>query len=555
MPIISWIGKESVVNHDKDVPFRLLTKIKEKSIDGSDNLIIEGDNLESLKSLLPFYQGRIKCIYIDPPYNTGAEHWIYNDNVNSPKIKQWLGKVVGSENEDLTRHDKWLCMMYPRLKLLKDLLRDDGIIFVSIDDNEFSNLQLIMNDIFEENYLGTLYVQVRYPDKTLVEDMDIQKLIEMVLVYGKSPKATINRRIEKYSVEKFVWKIDELEDPTTVQIADKTVKIFKKGQYKIIEDKPSKYNLKEIWASGKILDGNSSGRFFRDHLIPRQRQDELGTLYKVYGIGDDIYDYRYFTGPKKDTATKGKYYQGIPKEIFQNIESHMNSLPIENFLNYADAFGNCRLEGGVEFRSGKKPVVFLQHLLEMALKEDEDNIVLDSFAGSGSTAHAVLKLNKEKNRHNKFILVELEDDICQTKTYTRALNVINQYSSSTDAKEVGVKEGFQYCVLDKMLFDKDGKITKMCTFEDLASYIFFTETKMVIDKNNINESFIGEYNGIKYYLLFNQKNKNILDNRFLKKLHKNGNKIIYADKCTMDEINLEVYNIVFKQIPYEIRRF
>ena len=129
MPILNWIGKDAVVNHDKDVPFRLLKKNKSKSVGDSENLIIEGDNLEALKALLPHYQNKIKCIFIDPPYNTGNENWVYNDNVDSPKIKKWLGKVVGGEDEDLSRHDKWLCMMYPRLKLLRKLLRNDGLLF------------------------------------------------------------------------------------------------------------------------------------------------------------------------------------------------------------------------------------------------------------------------------------------------------------------------------------------------------------------------------------------------------------------------------------------
>src|SRR3989344_1617640 len=150
MPTLNWIGKEAVVNHDKEVPFRLLKKVKSASVgENSQNLIIHGDNLEALKALMPYYQGKIKCIYIDPPYNTGNEGWVYNDKVNSPKIKKWLGRVVGREAEDLCRHDKWLCMMYPRLKLLRDLLSEDGVIFVSIDDNEHCNLKQLMDEIFD----------------------------------------------------------------------------------------------------------------------------------------------------------------------------------------------------------------------------------------------------------------------------------------------------------------------------------------------------------------------------------------------------------------------
>lgn len=155
MPTLDWIGKNKVVNHHLDVPYCVLNREysydefgQHKNDNGSKNMIIHGDNLLALKSLLPQYEGRIKCIYIDPPYNTGNEGWIYNDNVNDPRIKNWLGEVVGKEGEDLSRHDKWLCMMYPRLKLLQKLLSNDGVIFISIDDIEYANLKLICDEIF-----------------------------------------------------------------------------------------------------------------------------------------------------------------------------------------------------------------------------------------------------------------------------------------------------------------------------------------------------------------------------------------------------------------------
>ena len=154
MPTLQWVGKDKVVNHHLDVPFRVLNKVSSfrapegTPANSTDNRIIHGDNLEALKSLLPEFEGKVKCIYIDPPYNTGNEGWVYNDAVNDPKIKRWLGQVVGKEGEDLSRHDKWLCMMYPRLKLLHRLLAKDGAIFVSIDDNEVQHLRPILDEIF-----------------------------------------------------------------------------------------------------------------------------------------------------------------------------------------------------------------------------------------------------------------------------------------------------------------------------------------------------------------------------------------------------------------------
>ena len=167
MPTLNWIGKEKVVNHHRDVPYRILERIPEKGVldsRGSDcgNMIIHGDNLEALKSLLPEYEGKVDCIYIDPPYNTGNEGWVYNDNVNDPRIKKWLGQVVGKEGEDFSRHDKWLCMMYPRLQLLRKLLAPTGAIFISIDDNEQANLKLICDEIFgQKNFIANIIWQKR----------------------------------------------------------------------------------------------------------------------------------------------------------------------------------------------------------------------------------------------------------------------------------------------------------------------------------------------------------------------------------------------------------
>src|SRR4051812_31932701 len=163
MPTLNWIGKEAVVNHHRQVPFRLLRDVPSLSCGdpGSGNLLVQGDNLLALKALLPYYAGQVKCIYIDPPYNTGNEKWAYNDAVNSPDMRNWLGTVVGAEAEDLSRHDKWLCMMFPRLSLLKSFLRHDGAIFVSIDETELSNLISICDEVFGPRRRLALFTWVR----------------------------------------------------------------------------------------------------------------------------------------------------------------------------------------------------------------------------------------------------------------------------------------------------------------------------------------------------------------------------------------------------------
>lgn len=191
MPTLNWIGKDKVVNHHLDVPFRTLEKQYTFAPNGGDddgNMIIHGDNLDALKALLPMYEGRVKCIYIDPPYNTGNEKWVYNDNVNDPHIKAWLGKVVGAEGEDLSRHDKWLCMMYPRLKLLQKLLSEDGVIFISIDDIEYTNLKCICDEIFgARNYQSTLIWHSRQRADNRNKTM-LSVDHEYILVYSKSDR-------------------------------------------------------------------------------------------------------------------------------------------------------------------------------------------------------------------------------------------------------------------------------------------------------------------------------------------------------------------------------
>ena len=185
MPFLNWIGKEFIVNHDKEIPFRLLKNITGMSIGNSENMLIEGDNLEGLKALMPYYQNKIKCIYIDPPYNTGNENWIYSDNVNAPKIRNWLGEVVDSD--DLTRHDKWACMIYPRLKLLRDLLSEDGLIFVSIGDDEIQTLKMIMNEIFgSDNFIAQM---VWNTEGSTDNTLEIKIVHEYILIYIRNIKS------------------------------------------------------------------------------------------------------------------------------------------------------------------------------------------------------------------------------------------------------------------------------------------------------------------------------------------------------------------------------
>ncbi|HFF3294518.1 TPA: DNA methyltransferase, partial [Legionella pneumophila] len=211
--------------------------------------------------------------------------------------------------------------------------------------------------------------------------------------------------------------------------------------------KGSEDGLKEIWASGTILDGNSSGRFFRDYLTGRYSDDGLGILYKVYGIGDDKFNYRYFTGPKRVGATKGKYYQGVPISQLENPADKKTS-PIENFLDLAGSFGNCRSEGGVEFRSGKKPEILLQKIINHF--SNPGDIILDSFAGSGTTGAVAHKMGR------RWIMVELREH-CHTHIIPRLQKVINGEDQGGISQSVSWQGGggFRYYRLAPSLLEKD----------------------------------------------------------------------------------------------------
>jgi adenine-specific DNA-methyltransferase len=368
---LTWYGKEEQVKIEP----RLLIHDSSKDYGDvdSENMLIHGDNLLALKALEKDFSGKIKCIYIDPPYNTGSAFEHYDDNLE---------------------HSIWLGLMRDRLNLLRKLLADDGFLCCQIDDSESAYLKVLMDEIFgRSNYLTTIYVRVRYSDKTLKQDMAFHKEIEQIHIYRKSIKAQpILDRVES-GFDKFIYKIETTEKPIkSIELGGKKVDIFEKGTYKIQKEEGSEHGLKEIWASGTILDGNSSGRFFRDYLTGRYEEDGLGVLYKVYGIGDDRYDFRYFTGPNRLGATKGKYYQGVPIDKL-NQDELVKEVPISGFFDYAASFGNCRHEGGAEFRGGKKPETLVRTILEHFSKSGE--WVLDSFLGSGSSAAVAHKMNRK----------------------------------------------------------------------------------------------------------------------------------------------------------------
>lgn len=490
-----------------------------------ENMLIKGDNLLALNTLKKHFDKlpdneKVKCIYIDPPYNTGAAFDHYDDNLE---------------------HSEWLTLFRDRLVVLKDLLQEEGFIFVQLDDSEGPYGKMVMDSVFgRDNFLVTMYIQVRYDEKTLKEDMLFNKLIEQVYIYRKNSgvKGDVNREQVEYTDEKFCYYIKELSDPDSeIVLGGKKVGIFKEGSYKIVKAEPSKQGLKEIWASGSILDGNSSGRFFRDYLTGRDQVDGLKVLYKVSNIGDDGRGYRYFTGPKRETATRGKYYQGVPKSR-QSEDVSYKFVPISNFIDLASYFGNCRHEGGVEFKSGKKPEILIAKLLEMASAPGDT--VLDCFGGSGTTFGVAHKMKR------KWIGIEIGEQ-AESHIIPRLKNAIGGTDITGISKEYEWNGGgsFKYYHLGESIISIDEETKK-------------GEFNWSLGKQFIQESLLQSYDFVVQDInVFPAQIFQDEDNKpTVGKIVGNSNKAIYglAFLATPQEINLTITNNEVKTIYSTLKK-
>lgn len=425
----TWVGKNaSRVEANTTTNKTLRPCIEEsKDWDNTENLYIEGDNLEVLKLLQNSYFNKVKMIYIDPPYNTGND-FIYVDDF-AQNIDEYE-EAKGSFDEEGNRlfkntdtngrfHSDWCSMIYPRLVLARNLLADDGAIFISIDDNEYDNLKKICDEVFgSENYLTTFHLQVRYGDKSINEEKIFKPMIEYVLIYAKNQKKYVaNQPTEEYGLDKFIFSIEEKEASEVFFYNEQKVEVFKKGQWKLKKMDQGKINLlKETWISGSIYTNMSYGKVFQKVVEPRINLDGLGCLYKIYGRGDDGLGYRYYTGPSRAGATRGKMYSGVPIERVKDIKNSDISIrkkPIQCFYDFSPDFGNIRHEGNVVFNSGKKPVKMLKQFINYC--PDKNALILDFFSGSASTAESVMRLNLEDQGKRKYIMVQLPEKVDKNK--------------------------------------------------------------------------------------------------------------------------------------------
>ena len=552
MPTLEWIGKSKVINHHQDVPFRVLERKysfdengQHEADNGSENMIIRGDNLEALKALLPRYEGRVKCIYIDPPYNTGNEGWVYNDNVNDPKIKKWLGEVVGKEGEDLTRHDKWLCMMYPRLKLLQKLLAGDGVIFVSLDFHEQPFLRLIMDEIFgASNYVSEIACVNKPSGRS--DDKYIATAHESIIVYRKSPLLTlggfepeekITKRYNKRDTDGRLYREEDLR---------------KRGTHDERTDRPNLfYPFFFNQETGELIVGGNDEKtpdgFIR--IEPMKSKDVQGTWRWGQDTANAQKTYihpRYMPNKQQWSLFEWEYLdeRGAAKPTtlwdFKDVNSERGS---EVFIKY--------LGFKKEDFPNPKPVGTIRRILQIATAGDD--IILDSFAGSGTTAHAVLNMNKADGGHRKFILVEMMD-YADSITAERVKRVIRGYGEGKNAVE-GTGGNFSFYDLGEPLLVGDC-LNEAVAPEKIREYIWFMETKQpYAPPSGGNPYYLGKHNNTDYYFYYEKATPTTLNYTFLATItEKSDSYIIYADICTIPPEELAKHNITFKKIPRDIAK-
>lgn len=529
MPTLDWIGKDKVINHHMEVPYRVLDEQYSYG-DDSENMIIHGDNLSALKSLLPQYEGKVKCIYIDPPYNTGNEGWVYNDNVNDPRIKKWLGEVVGTEGVDLSRHDKWLCMMYPRLKLLHRLLSDDGAIFISIDDNEQANLKLICDEIFGiNNFVAT----IPWRKRTAKSDVPygISQDFESIICYAKTNKfkAYVKGKERKYyTTDDFPnkpWRFHDLTKQTT------------------IEERPN--------SNFTMINPKNNEEFpvnpLRSWAITKETFQKYYDENRVIFPGD--YDFLKISKPvlrywKEDDIKKAGADFGLVSASTY-LPSDVVGMTQDGTKEITDIFGTK------EF-SYPKPFALIQHLVSISTIKDPEAIILDSFAGSGTTAHAVLNMNKNDGGNRKFILIEM-CDYAENITAERVKRVIDGYGEGKK-KVDGAGGGFKFYELGEKLLNGE-YLNENVSTEKIREYVYFTETKQPVENKSDEPYFMGKYLDTAYYFYYEKNAVTTLDRAFLHTVKTTAESyLIYADKCIISDEELEKFHIKFKKIPRDITK-
>ena len=413
----------------------------------TDNLIIKGNNLLALHSLEKEFKGKVKLIYIDPPYNTGNDSFKYNDNFN---------------------HSTWLTFMYNRLNAAKHLLSDEGVIIVQCSFHEFAYLKVLMNDTFK-NHLCDFNIQVRHPDRSLTGDKEFNDVIEYALIFSNNPVQKMPYVEVEKTVKDYIWDVEILENtlPEIILCGKKMVEVYLPNQYKLVKKEPSEKLFKIHTVRGSIREKNSSGRFFVKYLEPLTSYPPQ-TLFKVPDMGDDVVDFRYFYSAPLGNKN-GAYLQGKP------TSSNVTRKQYPNFYNFEKEYNNVADEGGVSFRNGKKPEELLKFYIE--LFTNENDIVADYHLGSGTTAAVAHKMNRQYLGFE-----QIENQINLSKT--RLFNVIqNENSGISDIVDWQGGGSFVYAELAKNNETAKERIEACNNLEELVQLFEELNTRYFLDYN------------------------------------------------------------------------
>ena len=537
MPTLNWIGKDAVVNHHLQVPFHLLRDVPELACGepGSGNLIVQGDNLVALKALLPYYAGQVKCIYIDPPYNTGNEGWVYNDNVNSPVIREWLGKVVGKEGETLDRHDRWLCMMYPRLALLRQFLREDGAIFISIDDNEVQALRYVMDEIFgSTNFIATVIWHKIFSTKNSARHFSEGH--DYLAVYAKNGVAWRPNLIPRGEQQDARYKNPDSDPRGLWTSSDLSARNFYSlGTYSV------------TCPSGRVIERPPAGRYWTISLENFERLKRENRVW--WGKdGNNMPRLKRFLSEVQEGLVPDTIWPHA--QVGHTQEAKKELVQIMDFADSESVFIT------------PKPTRLIERVLQIA--SNPGDLVLDSFAGSGTTGHAAFKLNHAASDQEprRFILVEIDPKISRDITAKRVRRVIEGYANTKGEHVTGLGGSFRYCELGEPLFDAEGKIREAVTFAELARHVYFTETGEPLPNDAaLDTPFLATCRGVGVYLLYNgilgdrsEDGGNILTRALLAQLPPfDGQKVIYCAGHSLGRDRLQAERIVIRQTPYEIK--
>ena len=558
MPSLRFKGKVFVENLHLGVPFHELQPVRGKGLSERaslhENLIVEGDNLAALKALQPTCHGKVKCIYIDPPYNTGNEGWAYNDNVTSPMMQDWLGKVV--DREDLTRHDKWCCMMLPRLKLLRELLRDDGAIFVSIDDNEVHRLRCLMDEVFgEENFVG----MITWRNVTDNNPTNISVEHEYIACYAlskdhlektwQSAALPIQKKLIDIGNE-FIANYPDQEKRQaeyTKWFRQNRSQLRPLDRYKYIDNHGIYTGSQSVHNPGK-----EGYRYDITHPITKKpcKQPLMGYRFPFETMQTMLKQERILFGEDENKIIEIKLYASEYKSKLPSVielDTRLGSYELkEIFPKSKRAF---------DF---PKPSQLIRDLVSFAT--DKDSIVLDSFAGSGTTAQAVLALNKEDGGNRRFVLIECEDYV-DSITAERVRRVMRGVPAAKDASlKAGLGGAFSYFKLGRPMRQESLlDPSKLPSYEKLAGYIFFTATGEEFEPERIDKQswFIGSSRLYDVFLIYEpdvEKLKNMaLTLREAEALPAGERKkLVFAPTKYLDREFLHRYDVTFQQLPFQI---